>query len=167
MQGDSSQIIIKRSRRTTMASVRDQARALARILDSAFEVPGTRFRIGLDPIIGLIPGIGDLLGSGFSAYILWLGARAGAPVPVLARMFVNVAIEMIVGTIPLIGDLFDAGWKANQRNVDLLEDYLDNPRRATATSTVFTVLAIVALIALVAGTIWLAARIITWIFGAL
>ncbi|MBC8144689.1 MAG: DUF4112 domain-containing protein, partial [bacterium] len=92
-----------------MASARDQARGLARILDDAIRIPGTDFRIGLDPLIGLIPGIGDLVGGGFSAYILWLGAKAGAPVPVLARMLVNVGIEMIVGTIPLVGDLFDAG----------------------------------------------------------
>jgi hypothetical protein len=148
-----------------MASIRDQARGLARILDSAFQVPGTNFRVGLDPILGLIPGVGDLLGGGFSAYILWLGARAGAPVPVLARMFVNVLVEMLVGTIPLLGDLFDAGWKANQRNVDLLEDYLDNPRQTTTQSTVFVIGAIIVLLALVAFTIWLGAQIIQWIFG--
>jgi hypothetical protein len=148
-----------------MASIRDQARGLARILDSAFQVPGTNFRVGLDPILGLIPGVGDLLGGGFSAYILWLGARAGAPVPVLARMFVNVLVEMLVGTIPLLGDLFDAGWKANQRNVDLLEDYLDHPRQTTTQSTVFVIGAIIVLLALVAFTIWLGAQIIQWIFG--
>lgn len=146
-----------------MASVRDQARALARILDDSIRLPGTDFRIGLDPIIGLIPGIGDLLGGGLSAYILWLGARAGAPVPVLARMFLNIAIEMIVGTIPLLGDLFDAGWKANQRNVDLLEEYLDDSRRAVVSSWVFVALAIVALAGLVAATIWVAAQIISWL----
>jgi hypothetical protein len=150
-----------------MPTVRDQARGLARILDNAFEVPGTGFRIGLDPIIGLIPGVGDLLGSGFSAYILWLGARAGAPVPVLARMFVNVAIEMVVGTIPLIGDLFDAGWKANAKNVALLEEYLDYPRHTTTTSWVFLGFAILAIAALVAGTIWVGAQLVQWVLGFL
>ena len=149
-----------------MASVREQARGLARILDSAFEIPGTRFRIGLDPILGLIPGIGDLLGGGFSAYILYLGARAGAPVPVLARMFLNIALEMLVGTIPILGDLFDMGWKANQRNVDLLEGYLDDPRRTTVASWVFVAIAILAIVALVVATIWLAATIVAWVFGA-
>lgn len=148
-----------------MASPREQARALARILDNAFEVPGTGFRIGLDPIIGLIPGVGDLLGSGLSAYILWLGARAGAPVPVLARMFLNVALEMLVGTIPLVGDLFDAGWKANQRNVDLLEEYLEMPRRTTTASRVFVGFSILLIAAMVAGTIWLGAQLLQWIFG--
>lgn len=149
-----------------MASVPEQARGLARILDSAFEIPGTRFRIGLDPILGLIPGIGDLLGGGFSAYILYLGARAGAPVPVLAQMFLNIALEMLVGTIPILGDLFDMGWKANQRNVDLLEDYLDDPRRTTVSSWVFVAIAILAIVALVVATIWLAATIVAWVFGA-
>jgi hypothetical protein len=148
-----------------MPSTRDQARTLARILDNAFGIPGTRIRIGLDPIIGLIPGIGDLVGSGLSAYILWLGARAGAPVPVLARMLINILIDMLVGSLPLVGDLFDAGWKANQRNVDLLEDYLDQPRATTTTSTVFVVFSIVVIIALVAATIWLGARLVQWLIG--
>lgn len=148
-----------------MADVRDQARGIARLLDNAFTIPGTNYRIGLDPLIGLIPGVGDLLGGGFSAYILVLGARAGAPIPVLARMFLNIAVEMIVGTIPLIGDLFDAGWKANQRNVDLLEDYLDDPRRTAVSSWVFVAVSIAAIVAMVAGTIWLAAEILQWIFG--
>jgi hypothetical protein len=167
MQGSCAHSIPAHEERTTMASTRDQARALARILDNAFEVPGTRFRIGLDPIIGLIPGVGDLLGSGLSAYILWLGARAGAPVPVLARMFLNIALDMIFGAIPLLGDLFDAGWKANQRNVDLLEDYLEMPRRTTAASRVFVIVAIVLIFGMVAGTIWLGAQILQWLFGAL
>lgn len=150
-----------------MASVRDQARALARILDNAFEIPGTRFRIGLDPIIGLIPGVGDLVGGGLSAYIIWLGARAGAPVSILARMLLNVLIEMIVGTIPILGDLFDAGWKANQRNVDLLEEYLVLPGRTTVTSRAFVVVAIAVIVGTVGLTIWLAAQLLQWAFGLL
>lgn len=146
-----------------MTDIRDQARAIARILDSAFTIPGTRFRFGIDPILGLIPGIGDLLGGGFSAYIMVLAARAGAPVPVLARMFLNVAVEMTVGTIPLLGDLFDVGWKANQRNVNLLEEYLDDPRSATISSWTFLVIALLAITGLVVATIWIAAQIIEWL----
>ena len=98
----------------------ERLRALAYVLDSSIPVPGTGMRIGLDPIIGLIPGIGDAVGGLMSSYIVLQAARMGAPVTVLLRMLLNVAAEAVVGVIPIVGDLFDAGFKANVRNLALL-----------------------------------------------
>jgi hypothetical protein len=97
--------------------------ALSRLLDAAITIPGTRFRIGLDGLLGLIPGIGDSLGAVFSAYIIVEAARLGAPKTLLLRMIGNVAVESIVGAVPILGDLFDFAWKANLRNVALLRRY--------------------------------------------
>ena len=106
------------------------ARSLARLLDTAVRIPGTRFRIGLDPILGLLPGFGDAAGVLLSVSILFSAARLGVPKATLLRMGVNVAVEGIIGTIPLVGDLFDAGWRANIRNVSLIERHLEDPGSA-------------------------------------
>lgn len=105
----------------------EQLHGLARLLDSAFVLPGTRFRFGLDALIGLIPGVGDLVGAGLSGFILLQAARIGVPKSVLLRMGWNVAVETVVGAIPFAGDLFDAVYKANNRNIRLLDRYLAEP----------------------------------------
>jgi hypothetical protein len=120
---------------------------LAWLLDSAFVLPGTRFRFGLDALIGLIPGLGDALGVVISSYIIREAARVGAPPSVLVRMALNVAIEGIVGMIPIAGDVFDAAWKANQRNVALLEAVSREPRRTARSSTLIVTLVLVGLVA--------------------
>lgn len=102
-------------------------RVLSHLLDDSLRVPGTGFRFGLDALIGLVPGIGDASGAALSAYVLVEAGRLGAPKATLLRMAGNVALEAIVGTIPFVGDLFDAGWKANLRNLRLLEAHLANP----------------------------------------
>ena len=104
-----------------------RVRGLAWLLDNSIPIPGTRFRIGLDALIGLIPGLGDAAGAVFSSYILLEAGRMGAPRSTLLRMGANVLIESIVGLVPLLGDLFDAGWKANQRNLQLLERSMETP----------------------------------------
>lgn len=104
-----------------------RARALARLLDTSLRVPGTRFRFGLDPILGLVPGIGDLAGVLLSSTILLTAARLGVPGPTLLRMGMNVGIEAVVGLVPLLGDLFDAGWRANVRNMALIDAHLERP----------------------------------------
>lgn len=112
----------------------EQLHGLARVLDSAFAIPGTRFRFGLDALIGLIPGVGDLIGAGLSAFILVQAARLGVPRSVMLRMGWNVAVETVLGAVPLAGDLFDAAYKANNRNIRLLDRYLATPadtRRAS------------------------------------
>jgi hypothetical protein len=101
-----------------------RVRTLARLLDNAITVPGTSWKIGLDPIIGLIPGVGDMVGAVLSGYIVLEAVRAEVPTFTLARMLVNVGIDTLLGAVPAIGDVFDAAWKSNTMNVALLERHL-------------------------------------------
>ena len=103
----------------------DRLERLATRMDSLFAIPGTRIRVGLDPILGLIPGIGDLLSLGPSAYILREGHRAGVSNRTKGRMVANIAIDTLLGSIPLIGDLFDIGYKSKLRNVALIREHLE------------------------------------------
>ena len=96
-------------------------RALAVLLDSAWEIPGTNFRIGLDSLIGLIPGAGDVVTMLAASYIVAEARRLGVRRRTLLRMVSNIAVDAIIGAIPLAGDLFDAGFKANARNLRLIE----------------------------------------------
>lgn len=122
---------------------------LAWFLDSSIPIPGLGFRIGADGLIGLIPGVGDAVGAALSSYILAQAARLGAPKSVILRMGFNVLIETLVGLIPFVGDIFDFAWKANLRNVELLNEYMDNPRQTSASSSVLVGAITVVLIALV------------------
>ena len=104
-------------------------RRLAELLDAAFVVPGTSYRVGLDPILGLIPGLGDLVSPLFTIAILWEARELRVPRVVQLRMIVNVAIDAVLGAVPLVGDLFDFAWKANLRNLALLEGHAAGARR--------------------------------------
>jgi hypothetical protein len=110
---------------TSEASPIHRLDMLSRLLDAALPIPGTRFRIGLDGLLGLLPGIGDSLGAVFSTYIILEAARLGCPKRTLLRMLGNVAVETVVGAIPIVGDLFDIAWKANVKNVALLRAQKD------------------------------------------
>lgn len=98
-----------------------RARRLARLFDTVFTLPGTQWQFGVDALIGLIPGIGDLLAAAMAVYIVYLGRRLGLPWIVQLQMLGNVLIDLLVGSIPLLGDVFDAFFKANLRNVALME----------------------------------------------
>jgi hypothetical protein len=130
-----------------------RARRLARLLDDLIRVPGTNIGIGLDPIIGLIPGVGDMIGGLMSSYILMVAAQEGVPASVLTRMLGNIALDSLVGVVPLLGDLFDFGMKSNRRNVDLLERYLATPSKTKAASRGIVALVILAAILLIVGLI--------------
>ena len=101
-----------------------RVRTVARLLDNAISIPGTSWKIGLDPIIGLIPGVGDMVGAVLSGYIVLEAVRAEVPTFTLARMLVNVGIDTLLGAVPGVGDVFDAAWKSNAMNVALLESHL-------------------------------------------
>jgi hypothetical protein len=96
-------------------------RRWAVLLDSAFPIPGTSVRFGLDAIIGLVPGIGDLATPLFTGLLLVTGLRMRVPLVVQARMVVNAGLDMLLGLVPVAGDLVDVAWKANLRNLELLE----------------------------------------------
>jgi hypothetical protein len=113
------------------ASMRRVAR-LAYWLDDRFRIPGTSRRVGLDGLIGLVPGIGDVGTTLIAAYIVLEAARLGVPKTVLARMLANVGVDFAIGLVPLVGDLADLAWKSNRRNAKLLRDHLLHARAGTA-----------------------------------
>jgi hypothetical protein len=129
------------------------------VLDSAIRIPGTSFRIGLDPILGLIPGLGDALGTALSGYIVVEATRFGASLSVLLRMLSNVGFEAVIGLIPGVGDVFDALWKSNARNLRLLEQHLEHPKTAHAQSRRYLILVLAGLVLLIGlsifGLVWL------------
>lgn len=141
----------------------ERVRALSRLLDNAIAVPGTNYRFGLDPILGLLPGGGDTFTGLISTYIIWEAASMGLPRSTLIRMTWNVLLEVIVGTIPFIGDLFDFAWKANARNARLLEQHLANPRTSRRADQAFALV----LIGVILLAIMAAIGISVWILGVL
>lgn len=98
--------------------------ALARLMDDAFEIPGTKVRMGLDALIGLVPVIGDLVSQAISSYIIWEARRLGVSRWTMSRMIANSAIDTVVGIIPVAGDAFDIAFKANRKNLVLLKAHL-------------------------------------------
>ena len=99
--------------------------ALATLLDTAFILPGTNVRFGFDAIIGLVPGIGDAITTAISLYIVHEARQLGAPGHVILRMVANVMLDGIVGAVPVVGDAFDVLWRANRRNMRLLQNWLE------------------------------------------
>lgn len=152
---------------TELSPFTGRARDLARLLDTAFRVPGTRFRFGLDPVLGLVPGLGDAVGGAFGFYLLVLAFRAGAPPSVIGRMFLNIGADLLLGVVPLVGDLLDAGYKANLRNLALLERYIERPEETKKRSFVLLLLLFVALILVVVGVVWGALSLLQTILNAL
>ncbi len=134
----------------------ERVRALARLLDSAVGIPGTRIRFGLDSLIGLVPGLGDLAGGALSGYIVLVAARAGVPPAVLSRMLLNLGVDALVGTIPLLGDVFDVGFRANTRNAALMERHLSEPGTAKRSSRLVVAAVIGGIVLLAAGGLALA-----------
>ena len=98
---------------------------LARLMDSRFNIPGIPIRLGLDTIIGLIPGIGDTIGLGISGYIIAQSKRVGVNRTTIYKMIANVFIDWLIGIVPILGDLFDWGWQANNRNAGLLRQHFE------------------------------------------
>ena len=142
-------------------------RSLARLLDSAVGIPGTNVRFGLDALIGLIPGVGDLAGAALSGYIVLGAARLGVPKPVLLRMVGNVALDSIIGSVPLLGDLFDVGWRANTRNTALLDRYLEAPA-ATRKGSLGVIAGVAALLILLAvGAVALTVAVVRLVGAAI
>jgi hypothetical protein len=145
------------------------ARVLAFILDDLIPIPGTKYRVGLDPIIGLIPGFGDTSTAAVSSLILVHAVRAGVPRVVLLRMAINILINSIFGAVPGIGDLFSAWFKSNQQNYSLLKRHSGSTRTSTTTDWIFLIVLVVLVLA-VALTMalaigYLAYRMVSVLFG--
>jgi uncharacterized protein DUF4112 len=140
----------------------DLLRRWAVLLDSAFRVPGTQIRFGVDAILGLVPGLGDLSAPIYAAFILATGFRMRVPAVVQMRMVLNAALDMLMGLVPLLGDVGDVFWKANLRNMALLERHARPgiPPRRSDYIFVSLCLGLVALIAMAPFIIliWLLTR---------
>jgi len=136
---------------------------LAKLMDSKFRVPGTDIRFGLDALIGLVPGAGDLTTFGISGYMLWVMAQNGASGFVLARMILNVLIDTLVGAVPVLGDLFDVAFKSNTRNMRLMEQhYKEGRHNGSAWKVIIPVLLLLFL--LIAGIIYLVWMLLAWLW---
>ena len=146
----------------------DRLRRISRLLDNAIPVPGTKIRLGLDPILGLLPGGGDTITGGISAYIVVEAARMGVPREILYQMVGNILLDSVAGTIPVVGDLFDVGWKSNIRNIELLEKHVDIAESAksnTLSDRLFLIGLIVLLTLIVVGFAAIAFFTITWFWN--
>jgi hypothetical protein len=148
------------SKESTLARIR----SISHILDNAIAIPGTNYRVGIDPLIGLLPGGGDMLSAGLSVYIVWEAARLGLPRSTVSRMVSNLVLDALLGTLPFLGDLFDATWKANTKNIALLEAHLATPQTQKKADKGFVLLllfgflllaiALTTITALILGFIW-------------
>lgn len=123
----------------------DALRRYAVLLDSQFRVPGTNIRFGLDAIVGLIPGIGDISTPVFAAVLLLQGVRMRLPIVVQARMVLNAAIDMLFGFVPVLGDLVDIGFKANLRNLALLERHARRDVPPSRSDYIFVIVCVIVL----------------------
>jgi Domain of unknown function (DUF4112) len=140
---------------------------LSHILDDFIKVPGTSIRFGLDGIMGVVPGIGDILGGIASCIIIIAAWMRGVSYVTVTRMVANVGIEVVVGSIPILGDMFDIAWRANRRNYALLTGSLYQPRKYTMQSWLFLAALCIVLAALVLLPVLLAAWLMTAAFHAL
>lgn len=133
---------------------------VARLMDDALEVPILGFRVGLDPLLGLLPGIGDVVGAIFSGWMVITAARMGAAPATIIRMLLNLALDALLGAVPVLGDLFDVFFKANRRNLRIVQDQVADPRRVARQSRTVVagaVLGVVGFLGLSMGlVVWLA-----------
>jgi hypothetical protein len=140
---------------------------LARWMDSAFQLPGTKIRFGFDALIGLIPGLGDTATSLVSLYILHVASQRGVSRLTMARMAANIMVDFVIGSIPAVGDLFDVYWKSNQMNVELLRQHrLADPaaaRRLRTSDWLFLAGLSVLLIILLVGSLTISYFVVRWI----
>ena len=161
------EILPPRSRRSRALVGDENLDLLSHLLDDFIHIPGTSIRLGLDGIVGFIPGIGDILGGVASCIIIVAAWLRGVPYPVLVRMVANVGIEVVVGSIPLLGDIFDIAWKANRRNYALLTGTLEAPRKHTSQSWLFLFLLCIGLMLLVLIPTLVLAWILAHLFHAI
>lgn len=136
------------------------SRAVARLMDDFITIPGTNFKIGLDPLIGLVPGMGDSVGAAAGSVILLAGLREGLPTVSLARMGVNIVINSAIGAIPFIGDIFSAWFKSNRRNYRILQQHTGVKRKPKARDYLVVGVFAVVLILLLALAVWIGIRVI-------
>lgn len=155
--------VVGRSRTERFRAAERRIALTSRILDDLIEVPGTGRRVGLDPLIGLIPVVGDGITALAGAYLIAEASRFRLPLVVLARMVVNLVVDLAIGVVPLVGDLFDLVSKSNARNLALFRRYALEPEASTTEHRLF----FVGIGLLLLGIIWLVWQALTWLIGLL
>lgn len=131
----------------SMPPALSQLSMMAKLMDAQFKIPGTDIRFGLDALIGLVPGAGDLTTFGISSYMLWVMVKNGASGFVLARMIMNVLIDTLFGSIPILGDVFDVAFKSNLKNMKLMQEhYVEGRHNGSAWKVIIPVLLILFLL---------------------
>jgi hypothetical protein len=147
--------------------VLDRLRRFSYWLDEGIPIPGTRIRIGLDPILGLIPGAGDAAGAILSGAIVVESLRQRISRYAVLRMAANIAIDTVIGSVPVLGDLFDAGWKSNQKNLAILERHVAEPSGSKQVDRAFVLLIggglLVVCASVVVVALMLTARVLRWL----
>ncbi|MCU0541134.1 MAG: DUF4112 domain-containing protein [Oscillatoriaceae cyanobacterium Prado104] len=146
-----------------VASLR-RLRRISNLLDNAIPIPGTKYRIGLDPILGLLPGGGDLIGSIFAGYIVFKSAQMGVPRETLVKMATNIVLDTVVGTVPVAGDLIDVAWKANVKNIELLDAHLGSSEVGKKADWLFVAALLLGLTLIIGGMIFLSVMLFGWLF---
>lgn len=145
----------------------ERLRALARLFDQAFGIPGTRWRFGIDALFGLVPGLGDVAGAVVAVYALQVARSLRAPAVIQLHMLGNVAVDALIGTVPLIGDLFDFVFKAQTRNLALLEEWIGSPhetqRRSRRGMILLPLTVLLVFFALTIAGIWMLYLVIHWL----
>ena len=137
---------------------------LSKLMDAQFTIPGTNIKFGLDALIGLVPGVGDLSTFAISGYMLFIMAKNGASGFVLARMILNILVDAIVGAVPILGDIFDVAFKANIRNMRLMnQHYKEGKHKGSAWKVIVPVLII--LLFIIIGIVWLAYKLLSILFN--
>jgi hypothetical protein len=112
----------------------ERLRTITLLFDQAFTVPGTTWRFGLDALFGLVPGLGDIAGALVAVYALHTARRLNVPAPIQLHMLTNIALDALIGMVPIAGDLFDFAFKAQSRNLAMLDAYVATPHKATRRS---------------------------------
>ena len=141
----------------------EQLRRLTGVMDDAFVVPGTGIRFGLDAVVGLVPGLGDVVTTVVAGSGVVLAASAGAPAAVLARMLLNVGLDALIGAPPVVGDIADVFFRANRRNLALFERWVADPARAHQASKLVLVSGVAAVLGLIGGSLWLGVKLVQWL----
>ena len=149
------------ARTPSIADAERRIALVARVLDELITIPGTRQRFGLDSIVGLIPGVGDLASAAVGGWIIVEASRFRLPGVVLARMVVNTVVDLVIGSIPLLGDVFDVVFKSNTRNLALFRRHATDPGASTTEHRAF----LAELVLVLVGLIWLAVVAIGWLLS--
>ena len=152
---------------TTNRSEKEQIDALARLLDSQFRFPGTNRRFGIDGILGLVPGVGDAAGLALSAGVIVKAIGLGARGATLTRMVLNVVLDTVVGTIPVIGTIFDFVYKANVRNVALLERHAGDPAATQQESSAAIRRTIITVVVVLVAVVAVLVAVLAWVLSLL